>query len=378
MSREELGAAPAELSGPDDDVGSPGGRAVPRTGPAVPASRPAPRVAAAPAVPGARQGPAAAAPRSGLPGTASRAVPKAPEASGTAEVPETAEVPGDRSGAPQVHGGPSPPPRRGLLLVAALAALVVGTGLGWSATAAWDRTADGPEITASGVPTAVVTGVQTSIGVRGRTTLELIVRVANPGPEQLTVAGVRRSFTAGDIDVIETRDLVVPPRGEADAAVRATVACASPRPLRLPELLLRTPGRPDVGVPLVGDGRALVTACESQTGDPHVLDLVRTEPDGRRLRMVITSASGRTTVVNRISAGSVPLAGRPLPATVDAEERTVWLDPPAVCPPEWLADGLPRTVDLEVDAGAEATVTLDLRYALARWLRAGPCAKAAG
>ena len=355
MSREELGAAPAELSGPDDDVGPPGGGlAVPRGGPVIPAIRPAPAPAPAP---------------DSLPAPAPAPAPDPAPDPGPTPAPAD---PATRQG-PVVRAS-----RSRSVLVATLVALAAGTGLGWSATAAWNRTADGPEVTASGVPTAVVTGVQTSIGIRGRTTLELIVRLANPGPERLTLADVRRSFTAGDIDVIETEGLVVPPRGAADAALRATVACASPRPLRLPELLLRAPGRPDVGVPLVGDGRALVTACESQTGDPHVLDLVRTEPDGRGLRMVITSASGRTTLVNGISAGSVPLAGRPLPATVDAEERTVWLDAPATCPQEWLADGLPRTVELEVDAGAEATVTLDLRYALARWLRAGPCAKAAG
>jgi len=89
---------------------------------------------------------------------------------------------------------------------------------------------------------------------------------------------------------------------------------------------------------------------------------------------VVRSRSGRPTRVVGLGAGSFRLRGRPTPATVDSQNRTIWVDRPSRCPAEWVDGGLPRTIDLDLDVGAPATVSLDTGFALPRWLRAGACA----
>jgi len=105
-----------------------------------------------------------------------------------------------------------------------------------------------------------------------------------------------------------------------------------------------------------------------------VLELVSAVPDGDRLRIEVRSPSGRTTQVIGMWAGSVRITGRPMPATVDSANRTMWLDRPSRCPSEWVRGGLPRTIELDLDVGAPATVSVDTGFALPRWLRAGACA----
>src|SRR5207244_4282312 len=118
------------------------------------------------------------------------------------------------------------------------------------------------------------------------------------------------------------------------------------------------PDRRTITVPVEGDGRALVQSCQAQEHDPRVLELVAVASDGARLRLVVRSPTGRTTLVTAVWAGSVQLGGRPLPATVDGIKSTIWLDLPHGCAPEWAHGGLPRDLDLDLDAGAPATITV--------------------
>jgi hypothetical protein len=122
----------------------------------------------------------------------------------------------------------------------------------------------------------------------------------------------------------------------------------------------------------------LARVCQLQQPGSQVLTLVSAARDGIRLKLAIRSPSGRTTQVLALGAEGVPLTGEPLPSSVEATPRIIWLDPPATCPAEWVAAGLPRTVDLEVDVGGPATVSLDVGFAVAQWLRAGPCAGGPG
>jgi len=126
-------------------------------------------------------------------------------------------------------------------------------------------------------------------------------------------------------------------------------------------------------IPIDGDAAALARICTLQPAAVHLLELVSAAPDGARLRLQVRSPTGRTTEVNAVSARGVALTGRPIPGTVDALGRTIWIDPPASCPNAWLHSGLPRTLDLRLDAGGDSTVSLDLGFTFARWLRAGPC-----
>jgi hypothetical protein len=259
------------------------------------------------------------------------------------------------------------------LVLALAAGLVIGRlGGGWWAATADTTSGAGADL--DPMAAAVVLDGDFVVATPGRTVVEFRVRVTNVGPVPLVVLGGTDSVSAARIVRVTPR-LTVQPGAGADAVVRADVGCSSPQPLRLPGLDLERPDRRTVTIPVEGDGRVLVRLCQGRARAPHVVDLVAAGPDGARLRLVVRSPSGRTTLVTGVRAASVPIGGRPLPATVDAQDRTIWLDPPPRCAPEWARGGLPRALDLDVNAGAPATVTLDTGYALANWLRAGPCAR---
>jgi hypothetical protein len=79
--------------------------------------------------------------------------------------------------------------------------------------------------------------------------------------------------------------------------------------------------------------------------------------------------------VHSIRAGGVTLTTHPLPATVDGAARTLWLDQPDSCPLTWQRTGFPESLDLDVDIGSDATVTMPIGYPLAAWLLDGPCTR---
>jgi hypothetical protein len=286
----------------------------------------------------------------------------------------TNAVGGDRADSGPADGDP---PRRGRTpsrrAAALLALLVLGTGTGWLGAGAWASTQDEQDTQRGPAAAAVVIDVRPSSGTAVRTGADVVVQINNLGRSLLTLNGAEASFDAGEITLVTPQGLQVPQGGSAMAVLHAAVACGSPQPLRLPALQLRGSDGLLRSVAVDGSAAALAVICELQPPAVHLLELVSVSPDGARLRLQVSSPTGRTTQVVAISAGGVALSGRPVPGTVDALERTIWLDQPKGCPAEWLLGGLPRTVDLRLDSGGDSTVSLDLGFAMARWLRAGAC-----
>jgi hypothetical protein len=312
-------------------------------------------------------------------GTAPVEVPRAPDTpTARGEPPEKApetpaEEPAESRRAeplPQQHA----PPRRRTTAALLVAGLVVGVGIGWLGNAWWAGTADDRPGRQGSALTATVTEVRATLPGDRRTALDLAVRISNLEGAPVVVTGADQSITAARVDAVVPSRVTVNAQGWADVVLRASVDCRSARPLALPALQVQRPG---LGVDLVaveGDGTPLVHACQSRPRGPRVLELVSVVVDvDTRLRVAFRSPTGRTAIVQGVLAGGVRLSGRPEPARVEADARTVWLTRPATCPPEWLHAGLPRTVDLELDAGTSATLTVDLGPPLIRWLQAGPC-----
>jgi len=262
------------------------------------------------------------------------------------------------------------PARRAATL---LAALVIGAGSGWFGSGAWGSTQDERATQRGPAAAAVVIDVRPSSGTAVRTGADLIVQITNLGRSLLTLNGAEASFDAGEITSVTPVGLQVPPGSGAMAVVHAAIACGSPQPLRLPAVQLRGSDGVLRSIAVDGAAAALAQVCEQQPPAVRLLELVDTSVDGARLRLQVSSPTGRTTQVTGISARGVPLSGRPVPGTVDALGRTIWLDPPTTCPQEWLLGGLPRTVDLRLDSGGDSTVSLDVGFALAHWLRANAC-----
>jgi hypothetical protein len=272
------------------------------------------------------------------------------------------------------------PPRGGWTrrrrAAALLAALVLGSGVGRLGSGVWDSTQDEQNTQRGPSAAAVVIDVRPSSGTAVRIGADLVVRISNLGRSLLTLNGAEASFDAGEITTVTPPGLQVPPGASAIAVLHSAIACGSPQPLRLPPVQLRGGDGVLRSVTVDGSAAALALVCELQPPAVHLIELMNTSVDGARLRLQVNSPTGRTTQVTGISAGGVPLSGRPIPGTVDALGRTIWLDPPTSCAQEWLLGGLPRTVDLRLDSGGDSTVTLDLGFALARWLRAGACSGA--
>jgi hypothetical protein len=166
----------------------------------------------------------------------------------------------------------------------------------------------------------------------------------------------------------------VPARETRTAVLEVAVGCRSPLPLNLPPLQVRTPDGALMSVVADGAGQVLADLCSAGPDVDHLIHQVGVSRDGTRLKVAVTAASGRTTVLHAIHAGGVPIEVRPLPSTVDGGIRTLWLEPPADCPPTWQRTGLPEDLDVDVEVGANATVRIPVGYALAGWLLDGPCA----
>jgi hypothetical protein len=250
---------------------------------------------------------------------------------------------------------------------------LLGLGGGWLAGGAWNASEDQPATLRGPAAAAVVIGVRPSTDTAVRTGADLIVQISNLTTGPLVLAGAEASFDAAEVTAVTPQGLQITAGSTATAVLRAAISCGSPQPLRLPALSVRGSDRVLRPIEIDGSASALARVCNLQRPAVHLLQLVSAAPDGARLRLQVRSPTGRTTQVNAISAGGVALSGRPIPGAVDALGRTIWIDPPTSCPDAWLHSGLPRTLDLRVDAGGDATVTLDLGYAVARWLRAGVC-----
>ena len=196
--------------------------------------------------------------------------------------------------------------------------------------------------------------------------------VANAGSDPVSVVGFEPAGDGGFIAGLDPRRLLVPAGGSADLRLQIGVRCGSATPLGLPGLRIR---RPDGGirpVTVTGAADALATLCTRWPGqEPLVLDQIR--PDGNRLALVVRVPGGRSTRIDAVYAGSVPLVVSPLPTTVDGGRTTIWLQPPARCPVRWQVTGIPEQVTIRIEVGGPAELTVPLGPAMADWVLATAC-----
>jgi hypothetical protein len=200
---------------------------------------------------------------------------------------------------------------------------------------------------------------------------DLDVRVRNTSTEPMDVLGAQGSFRAAQVTGIDALPRTVPPGDVTILKVHVVALCSSPQPLTLPGLSVRGPDGVRRELPVQGGSAALTDVC--QTGPSPLLEVVTTRADGDRLALTLRAGSGRSTRVLALRAGGVLLSGTPLPAGIDGQGRTVWLDPPTACSPTWVSADLPDTLDTDVDVGGPATVRLRVGPALPAWLLERAC-----
>lgn len=274
---------------------------------------------------------------------------------------------------PDPPGTPARIRRRHAVAAGLTAVLLAICGAsGWIAARLWTDTPSSP-VGDEPAAWAVVVDARLRGETGARLLVDVTVRLTNLGRAPMILTGAETTFDAGSVEAVVPDSVPVRPGEAVEVVARSAIACRSPLPLRLFPLQVRRADHTLVTVPISGATAALTAVCGAQDLDSAVLALTRVAPDGNRLALVLRSPTGRTTGVVGAHAGGVQLTGRPFGA-FDGNDRILWLDPPRTCPAPWLAGGLPRIVTLEIDAGGPATVDLDTGFALARWLRAGPCA----
>jgi hypothetical protein len=280
--------------------------------------------------------------------------------------------------APGLPNAPSAPtaPRvkpadRADVAPAALLAVLLGA-IGWFAASAWMDGAETP-VRDGPVGWAVVLETRPRGESGTRALVDVVVQVTNLDRTPVTLTGAETTFDAGAIEAVAPDSLALRPGAGERVTVHAAVGCRSPLPLRLFPLQFRRVDHTLVTVPISGATAALAAVCETQGPTAQVLTLTRAAPDGDRLALMLRSPTGRTTKVLAVRAAGVAFTGRPL-GVIDGNESILWLDPLPTCPADWRTAGLPRSITVDIDAGGPATLDLDTGYALARWLRTGPCA----
>lgn len=329
MSREELGTLPAAAAAePSPDVGSPSGR----HGTHLPARTDTPSAL-----------PRAALPRLRVPRLR---VPRLPVGHG----------PGARHRA------------TGFAL-----AVAVGVTAGWAADAAWRSALSTDSRLRTAGLSVVVVDAQHTGDAATRLTANLTVRLANLGLVPVQLIGSEVTYDAAAIVSLDPPRLTVPVNGIRAAVLEVTVGCRSPLSLQLPPLQARAPDGSLISVSADGAGQVLADLCNAGPDADHLVRVADVSRDGARLRMSVTTAGDRPTELQAIRAGGVRLGLGPLPATLDGGTRTIWLQPPGDCPLTWRRTGLPESIQLDIDVGAQATMTVPLGYALPAWLLDGPC-----
>jgi len=258
--------------------------------------------------------------------------------------------------------------RRRTALLVALVCLAGGLG-GWALAGAWSpatRAAEPDAVTAT-VRDVVAEAGDRPVPTRGH----LLVEVVNASAGTIVVTGHDVSYDAAQITGVVPRILEVPAAASRTLEVDVAVGCTGPAPLRSAPLRLR---RMDGGIrplPVNGASQALTTLCATAGGPQSPLVIHEAHPEGGRLALVMSAPSGRTTEVEAVRAGGVPLVTTQ--ATVAGASTTIWLEPPYDCPMAWRSTGIPQQVSLDVDVGGPASLTLQVGPALADWLLATSC-----
>ena len=252
-------------------------------------------------------------------------------------------------------------------------AVLVGTLAGWCGDAAW-RSAQATDalLRTAGLSVVVIDAEHTGDGPT-TLTADLTVRLTNLGLVPVELSGAETTYDAAAVVALDPPHVSVPVHAQRSAVLEVAVGCRSPQPLDLPPLQVQTPDGALSSVLADGAGQVLADLCNAALPADRLVRPLEVSRVATQLRVVVTACSGRTTELQAIRAGGVPLLGRPLPATVDGEARTLWLDRPPDCPQAWRRSGFPESLEADVDVGSQATVTIPLGYQLTAWLLDGPC-----
>jgi len=278
----------------------------------------------------------------------------------------------------------SRPSRHGRRSVALGAGLLVAAGVvGWFGPVAGSASGLPRDPPAATPAAAVVLDVRPDRGLPedlGRPWIVTArIEVASLGHQGITVTGTGAPITAAEPTHLTPASLTVPAGARRVLAVSVRLTCGSPQQLDLPGLRVQRADGVRALVPVDGAAAELTSACGSVFPD-QVIRVERVVRDDRRLRVDLTVPGGRTARIQGISAWGVALTGRPLPADIDGQVRSIWLDPPAECAPIWLDAGLPTTLDLtlsglidSVHAATRSHRRVVVDVPLARWLLETAC-----
>ncbi|MBK8075559.1 MAG: hypothetical protein IPK24_08330 [Kineosporiaceae bacterium] len=269
----------------------------------------------------------------------------------------------------------------------ALAGLTFAAGIlvGWAAfgTASWTpAVADPPGLSlAATLVDLHAAGPDPTGGPQGADPpLSVIadLAVANLTGQAITLDGPGAPLTAARVRGLTPSSPRIAAQAHRQVTAAIEISCGSPQALDLPPLqITRADGRRG-SVPVDGAASQLTAWCARQRPEQALL-VRQVVADGERLRLDLTVPGGRTALVAQIEVGGVVLTGRPLPAMVDGQVRSIWLDPPGRCQDTWLAAGIPTAFDLTVEApaaperGARSWSRLPGGASLAQWLLDSSC-----
>ncbi len=255
-----------------------------------------------------------------------------------------------------------PAPR---LLLAAL----LGLGAGWVAADRWAHPAghDGP------VAQAVVVAHVVYPGQGPERAVSLDVTLSDDSGQALTVARPLSASPAVRRPALDPASPTVLPGHPLELALQLKLACAVPSPLAVDLELVGLDGVTR-RIPVDGAAGALADSCEQAVPSAPVLALTGMSVDSSgRLVVGIVSPTRRSTVLRSFHAGTLDLPATGLPLTVGAHRADVLLEPPQGCPAPAVAAGVPQTLDVEIDLGGPATVSLQAGRVLSRWLLHSAC-----
>ncbi len=270
---------------------------------------------------------------------------------------------------------PDAGPTRRLALLSGLA--VATFALGWVGQGWWQFGGAAAPPAATATATDLIGGASS----RQPLSIQLTLAVSNDGPEEIRVQGPTTPGPGTVITQVSPGLLVLPAgrAGQLQADVR--VNCDRPVPLALPDLRIELIDGVHRGLP-VSDSGLLLEACSRSRPTVRPLTVEVLPPAAGRLRLRLTSPTGRAIRLHAVRAGGVDLAGSPVPVTIAGRTPVdIRLSAPPSCPPEWLAGGTPSalTFDLSPDAviagGAASTTSqpVIVGSGLIFWLLAASC-----